>query len=541
MVTSWSVCGDVFNSRRSAVLCGAVAGRAKWRQQARQAKRQVARLTTQLKELQQVADRQIAPLKVRLREMEEQIHDLQNRPVQPPSDLPLKGHQFGLKLMCWAIATAKVAGFRAAPEVMRLACEFFGCTLRLPDWTAIRIWLIRAGIGCLQEPIELADDWIWLIDHSNQIGQEKVLVVLGIRQSKLPTAGTPLKHSDLRVLEVLPSVTWKAENVGQALLDLATRAGGAPRAVLGDGAAELRDGAAMLCEQRKDCVFLGDFKHHAANVLKRELERDERFKEFTALVGRVRSAIQQTELAHLIPSSVRPKARFMNLAPQLKWAARMLWLLDHPTDECLVGITPERLKEKLGGLEEFRQEIANWNALQDVISAGVTLVAEEGLCEGIAVEFAQRVSLLPSDIACATSSLTERAAQQCVPLAIDLEQVAARALRVSEQLQSFLVAQEKVLKPGERLPLSTEILESSFGLYKQLEGQHSKHGFTSLLGAFGALMRDLTPAELGKCLTRVSVEDMKQWQKDKLGQTFASRRRAITQAHGRATKCKSTT
>ena len=85
-------------------------------------------------------------------------------------DLPLKGHQFGLKLMTWAIATAKVAGFRAAPVVMQLACVFFGVVLDLPDWTAIRIWLIRAGIGCLEEPVEPADAWIWLINHSNQIG-----------------------------------------------------------------------------------------------------------------------------------------------------------------------------------------------------------------------------------------------------------------------------------------------------------------------------------------------------------------------------------
>ena len=34
------------------------------------------------------------------------------------------------------------------------------------------------------------------------------------------------------------------------------------------------------------------------------------------------------------------------------------------------------------------------------------------------------------------------------------------------------------------MPLSTEILESSFGLYKQLERQHSKGGFTTLLAAF---------------------------------------------------------
>ena len=44
----------------------------------------------------------------------------------------------------------------------------------------------------------------------------------------------------------------------------------------------------------------------------------------------------------------------------------------------------------------------------------------------------------------------------------------------------FLREYEEQLRPHERLPMSTEILESSFSLYKQLEKQHSKSGFTGL-------------------------------------------------------------
>ncbi|MFT4557778.1 MAG: hypothetical protein ACI93T_002293 [Porticoccaceae bacterium] len=46
-----------------------------------------------------------------------------------------------------------------------------------------------------------------------------------------------------------------------------------------------------------------DFKHFAANVLKKVVgDDDERFAEFTSQTGRTRSAIQQTELAHLSPA-----------------------------------------------------------------------------------------------------------------------------------------------------------------------------------------------------------------------------------------------
>ena len=62
------------------------------------------------------------------------------------------------------------------------------------------------------------------------------------------------------------------------------------------------------------------FKHYAANVFKSLVGNSKRFKEFSSRIGTTRSAIQQTELAHLTPLSSKQKARFMNLASTLKWA-----------------------------------------------------------------------------------------------------------------------------------------------------------------------------------------------------------------------------
>ena len=68
---------------------------------------------------------------------------------------------------------------------------------------------------------------------------------------------------------------------------------------------------------------------------------------------------------------------------------------------------------------------------------------------------------------------------------------------------------EDHLKEEDRLPLSTEILESSFGLYKQLERQHSQGGFTSLLTAFGSLLKSTTAESIRRDFTLVSVKQMR--------------------------------
>ena len=186
----------------------------------------------------------------------------------------------------------------------------------------------------------------------------------------------------------------------------------------------------------------------------------------------------------------------MNLAAILHWAALILWLLDHPEAKGREGISDERLTEKLGWVREFSEEIAIWNECQDVVSAGVTFMNEQGLFGG------------------ATAALRASMGETSSSMATDVKQ----------RLLEFTQASEKLLKEGQRLPISTEILESSFGLYKQLERQHSRGGFTSLLAAFGSLLRPVTPQTVRRDLARTSVKQMRAWVSNNLGATLTSKR-----------------
>lgn len=168
----------------------------------------------------------------------------------------------------------------------------------------------------------------------------------------------------------------------------------------------------------------------------------------------------------------------------------------------------------------FADDIARWNECQRVISIGVTYINEHGLERGSAAEFKARLAreatacgltLVPSDTACGA---TDRQAS---------------SQRVADQLENFLHKSESQLRESERVPQSTEILESSFGLYKQLEGQHSKSGFTSLLGAFGALLRPLTPELVRECLQRVGTKELAAWQAKNFPRTLTSQRRQVLQ------------
>ena len=461
--------------------------------------RQLKRVNQQQQRAIFRSEEQVGQMRWQIMQLKVENERLRQQAPGLPDDPRLLGHGFGPKMISLCVNLARKIGLRPTVACLRVVFDWLGVTEKLPDWTTIRTWLLRVGVAVIEQPIEPADDWIWMADHSNQIGPEKVLAVIGLQASKMPPPGVALTHQDVRVLCVKPGVSWKREDMAQAYEKLAERSGCDPMAVLADGAVELHEGAEVLQKRRVDMVILGDFKHYAANVLKKIVGGDERFAEFTTLVGRTRSVIQQTELAHLTPLSPKPKSRFMNLTATLKWARLVLWQLANPRSKGRRGITAKRMNEKLGWLRKYRNDIRCWSDCQSVVSEAATFINEQGLFKGAADQLSDQIEGLRTD---------------------------ATNREVADRLLDFIRQGESKLAEGQRLPMSTEILESSFGLFKQLERQHSKGGFTSLLAAFGALLSPSTPETIRRDFTRVSVKKMRSWVSENLGETLASKRQA---------------
>lgn len=479
--------------RRSRETC-----RRRWRQlreELNETKRDLARKEREC----QRKDAEIAALKREneLLRIKEETARKEARP-RLPEDPSVGVHGYGAWMVSLAVNLARDVGFRGAERAINTFFAWLGIEEDVPKYSTIQCWMQRTGVALLKASVEKADDWVWIVDHSNQIGPEKALVILGIRASKLPPPGTPLKHEDVRLLLVKPGTGWTTEKMTEIYEELAERCG-YPRAILSDGARELQNSVEPLKNVRCDVISLRDFKHKAANLLKAALEKDERFSEFLQNLARIRSRILQTELAFLLPPSPKQKARYMNLGNILKWTELALWLLDHP-DSIAAWVTPERLAEKLGGLRQFAADLAGWREYQHIVDAGVKLIGGHGLFQGAA---------------------------EMLRTAMEPQATYESSKRLSQELIEFVADSERHLQPGERLPMSTEIIESCFGLYKQLERQHSKGGFTGLLAAFGALLGEITPETVRRAFKQVSTKDAKQWVRDNLGETLVSKRQTV--------------
>jgi hypothetical protein len=406
------------------------------------------------------------------------------------------GYAVSVQCLCLRLVLQGVS-LRGVPRVLTVVAEALGWDLPIPHWTTGRLWLLRLGHALLTMALEKAEDWAWLIDHSVQIGKDKCLVILGIRLSQLPQRGECLRHTDMHLVALTPRASWTREEVDHEL-EAASQRTGVPRVIVDDHGVDIAGGVSFFQERHPETVEIYDAKHKAACLLKKRLEKNPQWQEFSQKTAQTRCAIQQTEMAFLVPPGPKPKARFMNLAPHLRWAENVLAVLQEPSAEVRKHVSPQRLEEKLGWLREFAGAVAEWSEWQTLVNVTVEYVDRQGLYRGVAKE---------------------------LRTALRGHQVHPSSQRLAGELLVFVVRQAHRAKPGERLPGSTEVLESCFGRFKQLEKQQARGGFTSLVLGFGALLAETATEVIKHAMEHSRTKAVFEWCRAKLGTTVFSKRK----------------
>ena len=92
---------------------------------------------------------------------------------------------------------------RATGRALEIVNSFLELGIETPRWSAGRLWLLRIGLHKLERAKEIADEWIWIIDHTVQPGNEKCMVILGVRQSSLPQGELHPTHEDVEPLAII--------------------------------------------------------------------------------------------------------------------------------------------------------------------------------------------------------------------------------------------------------------------------------------------------------------------------------------------------
>jgi hypothetical protein len=378
------------------------------------------------------------------------------------------------------------ASFRAVAKSSHILREYWDIPLQPVAPNTVMEWVRKLGYYALTKPKPAADDWVILLDHSAQLGAEKLFVILGIRESLLDFS-RPLAYTDLTPLWISASGQWDGDFIREVLERLQARLGRLKYAV-GDYGSDIRKGLRLA-----GVTHIHDVTHRIALSLKRLYADDPTYQDVSQRLARIRQQFGQTVAAHLLPPTQRTKSRYHNLRPIAAYGQHILTYLERfPTPPP----GHEAFHEAIIWVREKRTFFDEMREVTTVVCDIERLVKHHGL-----------------------SSLTLERCCHC------LSQVSTtKGFQFKFDILVYFHLTLTLPHMRESLLCTSDILESAFGKYKTYLSGNPMAGITDLALCIAAFTCSLTPQEILEACEQTRKQDVARWGRLYLCPTLLKRR-----------------
>jgi len=312
---------------------------------------------------------------------------------------------------------------------------------RTPCYTTIGYWVEKAGLAEYnsKSDVNLKDAYATIVDGSISVGDQQMMLLLAV---PVAPAGESLKREDQKVIGMKVATSWKAKDVQEFIEKTEKEVGKESAFTISDEGTNLRK---ALEDMNKPHHI--DISHRFSTILKSVYSQDFEYKAFDKAVGETRR-YALTDVAYLMPAKQRAIARFMNKFIIIDWAKRML-------DNFY----------KLSKKEKFFYSFLLRHAC----------IIEE-LAEVMEVyTYCLRL--------CKTQGLSYGTAEECISLARE------KLLAGSERQRKILCGITEYFNKEKRLlvdsndvhVITSDLIESDFGLAKQRLSNNRNNGFTAMI------------------------------------------------------------
>jgi hypothetical protein len=389
--------------------------------------------------------------------------------------------------------------FRGLSNVFQILQEWI-VWIGTPAYTTIRQWLLKVGLYKLERPKYSPNGWFFIIDTSIQMGPQKVVVVLGVKILEIGQNFCPT-FEGVEPLAVVPLCNCPGEVINEILEKATIATGEPPLAIISDEGSELKKGVRLFTQKHPETIHLFDISHKINSCLKKEFENDAIWLAFkTASTASIQN-LKLSSTAYLAPPRQRTKGRMHSAFPLIEWAENILHFLDSTK---ISTLTLEE-KNKITWIRNYQFALPFYTHFKEMCEEALEIVHQQGYYTNIADAFLKRTVHL---------SLQDH-----------------RTTNFREKIRVLLEEEgRKVPKEAHYLG-SSEVIESLFGKFKALEDNHASSGLTSLVLAIPALVGKMDEFTIEQALQEVCVDDLENWNKSNLGQTFLSRRRDALKRH----------
>lgn len=387
-----------------------------------------------------------------------------------------KGHSYHLILVLFCVKYLSYGAQSFRGCVHSLVCINLCFRLgfsKIPSHTTIRNWACKMGYYRVHQEVAKSEElWLILIDESISLGNEKILLVLGMPLSKVSFEKS-LNLSDLRVLSMEIRKSWTGEDINLVLQKVSKNY---PIGyIISDCGNNLKKSYVLGSH-----LHIPDITHNMANILASLYEKDPVFIAFCKECGLLRQRWVLSKKSKFIPPAVRNKLRFANVFGIILWAKNLLDIWETLSKEIQKELS--FLQENKVFLEEFYQVQSQSLALQK-------LLKEEGYS---GENHKKVVKLLKKD-----------------------EQKTSVKYTIFKQKTEEYLDILAVKKPENLLKIhcSSDSIESAFGKLKQKINPNSSRQMTVFVLTLASIGSAYSEEEVKKGLEMVKEKDLKNYRK----------------------------
>jgi hypothetical protein len=365
---------------------------------------------------------------------------------------------------------------------MVLVNLYLDLNIKIPCHVTILLWVKKMGVYKLSQIKEKAADWIIMIDESIEFGHDKLLVVLGIRESDIDFSRA-LQYHDMECLMLKASGSWKGEEIRDVIEGLSLQIGAIKYAVADMG------GSIKKALRLSSITHVEDVNHKLSWFIKELYKDDKDFNTYTKQLSYLRGVLGFSDLSHILPPQQRVNSRYMNLKPIFEWGMAVLGMLG---DE---NANPSE-KDKMSFVKGYE-----------------SLIKETCQLVGIANNIQEILK---------NNGLSEKTKEECLKL---FESVTdARTLKFKGMVNDYLENTVQSVGMGTRILCSSDILESSFGKYKNYISDNISVGITDLSLCIAAFGSKLEQDEIKNAMESIKVSRVKEWGDANIGRTQTKKR-----------------
>lgn len=456
-----------------------------WKEKAKARSQEISRLRRKVKDLVSSRDHWKATCQSLQREL---ATDRSGHGGQIlPGPRPARHHySIGVIQLCLWLRQQGNCSLESCAQFVGFLLGEIGGLDRRPCRSSIRNWELKYAHHALFETeYDPAEEWVLIPDESMCIGQECILLILGLPLSRYQF-GQPLCFSDVEVLSVGVARSWKAEQIEaqiQALQDKGIRIA----YVVSDGGLAL--GKAVKNSQLER---VADCTHAVSSLIEKRYKKQPLFEAYSKACADWKRKVAMSETAPYMPPRQRSKGRFLNLDPLAKWGRE----INHLIEDQASWIVPN-LDQKLEWMAPYQELIQEMNTVSQTKQQLFGLLKHQGFSEQTHQQAKELIEAQkPPDW-----------------FAKGLEQYLALLAQQAPQYQRRICC--------------SDIVESFFGKYKNRYPAHPARGLSQSALTIALYPQHFSQERMLIAMKKTTLQKVQRWREKHMPENIASKRKKL--------------